>query len=248
LFEFRKSFPILSMHAPHQPNFFAQLADFSHVGAWIFDLDNTLYRADSGLFAQIDARMTRYIVEHLRLPEAEANRLRRQYYREFGATLCGLIAVHEIDPERFLTYVHDIDLSVIAPDAALIAAMERLPGRRLVFTNGCGNHARRVLERIGLSHTIDRVFDIRAMAFIPKPRPEAYDRMVKSEAITPQHAAMFEDMAHNLKPAHALGMTTVWLNNGSRWSHQGPGFPEVERGHIHHEIDDLADFLHAVRL
>jgi putative hydrolase of the HAD superfamily len=231
-----------------EPIFSAPAADFSHVGTWIFDLDNTLYRADSGLFAQIDARMTRYIVERLHLGEAEAEALRRQYYREFGATLGGLMTVHAIDPERFLAYVHDIDLSVIAPDAALIAAMERLPGRRLVFTNGCGDHAQRVLERIGLAHAIDRVFDIRAMAFIPKPRPEAYDRMVEAEAIAPDHAVMFEDMAHNLKPAHALGMTTVWLNNGSRWSHQGPGFSEAERGHIHHEIDDLADFLHAVRL
>lgn len=236
------------MHAPRKPNSSGESADLRHIGVWIFDLDNTLYRADSNLFGQIDARMTRYIAEHLHYPQDEADRMRQRYYSEFGTTLSGLVAAHTVDPEHFLAYVHDIDLSALAPDTELIAAIERLPGRRFVFTNGCGNHARRVLDRIGLAHAIDGVWDIRAMAFVPKPRPEAYERIVALEGIAPAGAAMFEDMAKNLVPAHALGMTTVWLNNGSQWSHQGPGFPAPERGHIHHVIDDLADFLHAVRL
>ena len=225
-----------------------QIPDFRHIETWIFDLDNTLYRADSNLFAQIDERMTRYIVEQLGLSAEEAQRLQHVYYREYGSTLCGLIEFNDVDPEAFLAYVHDIDLSVIAPNPALNDAFARLKGRRFVFTNGCRRHADRVLEHLGLADAIDDIWDIRTLAFTPKPQAEAYRRIVAAGAFAPETAAMFEDMARNLMPAHALGMTTVWINNGSHWSQQGPQFPLVARRHIHHEIDDLAEFLHAIRV
>ena len=117
-----------------------------------------------------------------------------------------------------------------------------------MFTNGCRNHAERVLERIGLTATIDDIWDIRTLGFVPKPQPGAYDRIVDAAGFSPHNAAMFEDMARNLMPAYALGMTTVWINNGSQWSHQGPDHPLVARRHIHHEIDDLAEFLQTIRL
>ena len=226
----------------------AQQPDFRHVDTWLFDLDNTLYRADSNLFSQIDERMTSFISEHLNLSIEQARRLQHSYYTEYGTTLGGLTAFHGIDPEAFLAYVHDIDLSVLAPDTGLNNAMARLPGRRFVFTNGCRHYAARVLERIGLSKVIDDIWDIRALAFTPKPYAAAYRRLVAKAGITPQGAAMFEDMARNLVAAHALGMTTVWLNNGSPWSHQGPQFPMVASSHIHHQTHDLADFLQAIRI
>ena len=222
--------------------------DFRHVNAWIFDLDNTLYRADSDLFAQIDSRMTRYIAERLQLSDEAALRLQQSYYRQYGSTLCGLIQFDKVDPEHFLAYVHDIDLTVLKPDEALNRAFARLPGCRYVFTNGCRNHAVRVLDRLGLTRSIDDIWDIRTVEFIPKPQTQAYERVVASAGLAPRKAAMFEDMARNLMPAHALGMTTVWLNNGSPWSHQGPLDPPVARDQIHHEIDDLAEFLHAIRV
>jgi putative hydrolase of the HAD superfamily len=222
--------------------------DFRHVDTWLFDLDNTLYRADSNLFSQIDMRMTNFISEQLGMSAEQAQRLQQSYYREYGTTLGGLMAFHGIDPEAFLVYVHDIDLSVLEPDASLNEAMARLPGRRFVFTNGCCQYASRVLDRIGLSKIIDDIWDIRALAFTPKPYAAAYKRLIAKAGIAPESAAMFEDMARNLVPAHALGMTTVWLNNGSQWSHQGPQFPMVASSHIHHETDDLADFLHAIRI
>ena len=224
----------------------AAAADFRHIDAWIFDLDNTLYRADSKLFAQIDARMTRYIADRLQVSDAEAHRLQHDYYERLGSTLSGLMSFHDVDPEHFLADVHDIDLTLIARDEALIGAVEKLPGKRLVFTNGCRRHAERVIERVGLSHAIDTIWDIRAGGFTPKPDKRTYERLIASAGIAPRSAAMFEDMARNLAPAHALGMTTVWLNPASPASEQdGPG---PRAGHIHHEIDDLADFLHAIRL
>ncbi len=222
--------------------------DFRHVEAWIFDLDNTLYRADSDLFAQIDVRMSAYVARLLDLPLDAARRIQKDYYRDHGTTLTGLVKLHGIDPETFLAEVHDIDLSVLAPDQDLNDAIARLPGRRFVFTNGCRHHAARVLDRIGLGAVIDDVWDIRTIGFAPKPEPAAYETVIARACIAPKQAAMFEDLACNLVPAHALGMTTVWLNNGSAWSKQGPEFPVAQSHHIDHETDDLADFLQTIRI
>lgn len=221
--------------------------DFRHIETWIFDLDNTLYRAETDLFAQIDMRMGAYVARLLDLPPDEARRLQKAYYRDHGTTLNGLITLHGVDAEDFLEDVHDIDLSALAPDLALNAAIAKLPGRRFVFTNGCGNYAARVLERIGLSALADDVWDIRTAGFVPKPFASAYETVVARAGIVPERAAMFEDLARNLVPARALGMTTVWLDNGSVWSRQGPDFPVADRSHIDYETNDLSAFLSAVR-
>jgi putative hydrolase of the HAD superfamily len=221
--------------------------DFRHIETWIFDLDNTLYRAETDLFAQIDMRMGAYVARLLDLPPDEARRLQKAYYRDHGTTLNGLIALHDVDAEDFLEDVHDIDLSALTPDLALNTAIAKLPGRRFVFTNGCGNYAARVLDRIGLSALADDVWDIRTAGFVPKPFAAAYETVVARSGIAPRRAAMFEDLARNLVPARALGMTTVWLDNGSVWSRQGPDFPVADGSHIDYETNDLSAFLSAIR-
>src|SRR6185312_15103691 len=143
----------MSQASPHDPSTGTApdlTPDFSHVRDWIFDLDNTLYRADNGIFAQIDANMTRYVAKLLGMERDGARAVQKQLYRDHGTTLAGLIAVHKIDPEPYLDFVHDIDLTALLPDPALRLALTRLPGRRFVFTNGCRNHARRILERLAL--------------------------------------------------------------------------------------------------
>ena len=234
--------------AAMQPNPVKAVApDFRHVEAWIFDLDNTLYRADSDLFAQIDARMCDFVSRLLDVPLDEAKRIQKDYYRDHGTTLNGLIKRHDIDPESFLDFVHDIDLSVLAPDPALNEAIARLPGKRFVFTNGCRNYAQRVLERVGLENSIDDLWDIRTIAFSPKPEMAAYRTVLAGAGIVPERCAMFEDVARNLVPAHELGMTTVWLNNGSVWSKQGPEYPVATSHHIDYETTDLNEFLRSIR-
>ena len=221
--------------------------DFRHVEAWLFDLDNTLYRADSDLFAQIDARMCEFVGRLLDVPAEDARRIQKDYYRDHGTTLNGLIRRHDIDPESFLAFVHDIDLSVLSPDAALNEAIAHLPGKRFVFTKGCRNYARRVLERVGLADSIDGLWDIRALAFSPKPHIAVYRTVLAEADVAAERCAMFEDVARNLVPAHELGMTTVWLNNDSIWSKQGPEYPLAESRHIDYEITDLNLFLRAIR-
>jgi len=222
--------------------------DFRHVEGWIFDLDNTLYPARADLFGQIDRRMAAFIGNYFGVDMTEAGRIQKTYYSEHGTTLNGLMTEHGIDPEDYLNFVHDIDLSPLAPDESLCAAIARLPGKRIVFTNGCGGHAARVLEKLSLGAHFDAVWDIRKSAFKPKPDPETYRAMLSANGIAPASAAMFEDVARNLVPAHGLGMTTVWLKNGSEWSKQGPEHPKADPSHIHYEIEDLAEFLHAIRI
>lgn len=219
---------------------------FRHVRDWIFDLDNTLYRADNGIFAQIDGRMTEFVAGLLGVERDAARQIQKQLYRDHGTTLAGLIAVHKIDPEPYLEFVHDIDLSELRPDPALIAALMRLPGRRFVFTNGCRNHALRILERLALEDMFDQIWDIRTIEFVPKPAQAAYDAVVKAGGVTPSRAAMFDDIARNLVVPHDLGMTTVWLDDRSDWSRQGPEFPVASKAHIDHETPDLCSFLNSI--
>jgi len=217
------------------------IADLAHVHSWIFDLDNTLYPPEADLFALIDVRMTDYIMRLLGVSFDEARHLQKGWFRDHGTTLAGLMREHEVDPKDFLAHVHDIALDRIAPDPGLIASIARLPGRRLIYTNGDADYAQRVLERLGLSDLFEHVHDIHACAYVPKPDPSGYDALIAEYNVAPDRAIFFEDMARNLKPAKALGMTTVWLNNGSEWGAQG-SHPDF----IDYETRALAPFLTGV--
>jgi putative hydrolase of the HAD superfamily len=221
--------------------------DFRHVTEWIFDLDNTLYRADNGIFAQIEARMTDYVMTLLQLPREEAYARQKDLYQRHGTTLSGLMREHGAAPDDYLAYVHDIDLSDLGPDAPLAAAIEKLPGRRFVFTNGCRDHAARILDKLGMTHLFADVWDIRTMGFVPKPEARAYDSVVAAGGVACQNAAMFDDIARNLAPARKLGMTTVWLKSDSPWGKHGP-LMDVSASDIDHQTDNLTQFLHGIRI
>ena len=220
--------------------------DFRHVRDWIFDLDNTLYRADNGIFAQIDARMTMFVGKLLGTDPVSARAVQKELYREHGTTLNGLIKVHGIDPEPYLDFVHDIALDDLPADPELSAAITKLPGRRYVFTNGCRRHAARILDRLQMAHLFDEVWDIRTIGFTPKPDPVAYERVLAHAGVAARGAAMFDDIARNLVAPHDLGMTTVWLAADSSWARQGPEFPVATGAHIDHETRDLTHFLSTI--
>jgi putative hydrolase of the HAD superfamily len=209
--------------------------------AWIFDLDNTLYPASSSVFPQIDIRMRQFISETLGLSLDAAHRLQKRYYHEFGTTLRGLMQVNGLKPDEFLAYVHDIDHTVLPPDPQLAETLSRLPGRKIVFTNGSENHAIKVLDQLGLGHNFDGIFDIRAADYIPKPATETYARLVDHHAINPCRAAMFEDIARNLVPAAAIGMTTIWVRPPGL--SDAPPVDAATFGRIDHVTDDLTGWL-----
>lgn len=207
---------------------------------WIFDLDNTLYDADSHVFKQIDLKMGGFISKLLGLSYDEARILQKTYLRDHGTTLKGLMDNHNIDPKDFLEFVHDVDVSPIQFDQMLKDSILALEGPKFVFTNGDITHAERILSRLKMENSFDGIFDIANANYIPKPQQAPYDAMVNHFSINPKEAVMVEDMARNLTPAHHMGMATIWLNTGTNWGALGH-IPD----HITHEILDLPKWLDA---
>lgn len=196
---------------------------FAHVRDWIFDLDNCLYPASTGLFALIDERMSAYIQRLLSCDAAEARRVQKHHFHTHGTTLAGLMKDHDVDPHHFLDDVHSIPLERVQSDSRLSSALARLPGRKFVFTNGDAPYARRVLEAIGIHKHFDELHDIHASGLRPKPDPYGYGLLCERFAIDPRHALLADDMAQNLAPAKQLGMTTIWVDNGSERGNHGVG-------------------------
>ncbi|MEI9853054.1 MAG: pyrimidine 5'-nucleotidase [Sphingomonas sp.] len=216
-------------------------SELAHVRNWIFDLDNTLYPPSTNLFAPIDARMGEYIMRLKGCGAEEARRIQKQYFFTHGTTMAGLMAEHAIDPHEYLDFVHDVPMDVLTPNDALVAAIARLPGRRLIFTNADAPYAGRVLARIGLHDSFEAVHDIHATGFRPKPDPVSYHSLCDAFGLAPAESLFVEDLARNLRPAKAIGMTTVWVDNGSE---QPPDC--VDRSYVDHRTEDLGAWLHEI--
>lgn len=209
-----------------------------HVTDWVFDLDNTLYPATCNLFAQVDVRIGQYIEALLDVDPVEARRVQKTYFRENGTTLRGLMDNHRIDPADFLNHVHAIDYSPVPPSPRLDRVLSDLGGRKFIFTNGSVRHAENVMDRLGVTHHFADIFDIVAADYQPKPEPEPYRELIRRYDLAPSTTVLFEDIARNLAPAAALGMTTVWVRTGVGWSADG-----AKEDFVHHVTDDLVDWL-----
>lgn len=216
------------------------LLALAHIDSWIFDLDNTLYPASCDLFGLIDRRMTDYVARRTGLPREAAFALQKRYFREHGTTLSGMMAEHGVDPHEFLDDVHAIEMDALGEDRRLAELVARLPGRKMVFTNGDAPYARRVLEKLGLGQSFEAIHDIHACAYRPKPDPRAYSSMLAALDVDPARALFAEDMARNLKPAKALGMTTLWIDNGSEQ------VGDAATDHIDYVTGDLGAWLAAM--
>ncbi len=208
---------------------------------WIFDLDNTLYPAESNLFDQVDWNITAFVAEFLGMEPVAARKLQKQYFRDHGTTMKGLMVEHGVDPVEFLAYVHDIDLAPINENPTMEAALAKLPGRKIVFTNGSTPHAERITRHIGVHHHFHGFFDITDAEFTPKPARATYDAVCARYDIDPSGAVMVEDMARNLVPAAEMGMTTVWLDSDAEWARA-----ESDGDHVHHVTRDLTAWLNEV--
>jgi putative hydrolase of the HAD superfamily len=211
-------------------------ADLRHVDTWIFDLDDTLYPPEAEVMARVEGKMTDFVARQTGLPWAEAYVLQKRYLDAHGTTLAGLMAEHGVDPHAFLDEVHDVGLDKLNPDPALSAALARLPGRRLVFTNGDGRHAERILGHMGIRDLFEDVFHLEHANWVPKPSPVTMARMIAAHRVRPGTAAFFEDRARNLEPAAALGMTTVLV---------GPHALDDDHAFVHHRTAELPPFLAA---
>jgi len=212
------------------------MAQLTDIDTWVFDLDNTLYPPDMALFPQVNAKMTAYVMKALGVPQPEADNLRHHYYMEYGTTLAGLMANHDIDPDPYLVAVHDIDFAVLSPDPALAKAIAALPGRKIIYTNGSAPYATAVAHARGLDGLFDAIYGVEHAKYHPKPSASAFQIIFAKDDLTPTKAAMFEDEARNLRVPHAMGLTTI---------HVAPDVaPDMaDNNHIHHHTNNLTHFL-----
>lgn len=222
---------------------------FTHIETWVFDLDNTLYPHHVNLWQQVDVRIRDFVAQYLNVPKDEAFRIQKDYYRRYGTTMRGMMTEHGLRADDFLAYVHEIDHSPLEPNPAMGAAIEKLPGRKLILTNGSRAHAGKVLERLGIGSHFEDVFDIVAAELEPKPARQTYMKFLKLHGVDPAKAAMFEDLARNLVTPHDLGMTTVLVvPDGTKnvvredWELEGR-----DAAYVDHITDDLTGFLAAIR-
>jgi len=219
--------------------------DFTHIDTWVFDLDNTLYPHHVNLWQQVDARINEFVAAWLKISSEEARLIQKDYYRRFGTTMRGMMTLHGVRADDYLAYVHKIDHSPLEPNPVMGAALTKLPGRKLILTNGSVDHAGKVLERLDLSSHFDAVFDIIAADLEPKPAAQTYQKFLDLHRVNPARSAMFEDLSRNLVVPHQLGMTTVLVvPDGTRevvredWELEGR-----DASHIDYVTDDLTAFL-----
>lgn len=208
---------------------------FSHIDTWVFDLDNTLYNAEDYIFVEMGRKMNRFVARTLSIPLEEADGVRSAFFKKYGTTLRGLMTEHGVDPDDFLNDVHDLDISRVPVCDVTRTHLRALQGRRIVFTNAPKQFAQDMTAHLGIAHLFDGFFGIEDADYWPKPLERTYDVFLKKYAIDPVRACMFEDMAVNLKPARATGMTTVWLHRKDA--------PPAPENFVQHTAKDLPAWL-----
>ena len=216
---------------------------FKSIKCWIFDLDNTLYSGKTKVFEQVDRKMSKYISEKLQVSVEEARKIQKSYFYEYNTTLNGMIKNHKIDANEFLDYVHDINIDFLKKDLKLIEELEKLNGKKIIFTNGSRKHALNVTRRIGVDRYFDDIFDIVDSEFIPKPSIEPYKKLVKKHKIDPNLCVFVEDIARNLKPAYEMGMKTVWIENNEPWASKFS-----DSNFVNYKTSNLPEFLKKINL
>ena len=184
------------------------------INTWIFDLDNTLYSADSGIFQQVHTLMGKFVSAHLNIDIKKAKELQRKYYRQHGTTLRGMMDNHNVDPDHFLSEVHQLDYSIVDPNFKLNRELKKLKGRKIIFTNANRQHANDILIRLELTNVFDEIFDIKTANYIPKPEASPYEQIISEFNIDPITTIMFDDIAKNLVPAKNVGFASVWIDVG----------------------------------
>ena len=214
------------------------MKDLKDIKFWLFDLDNTLYDGATKVFDQVDKKMSSFISKKLDISIDEAKKIQKDYFHKYSTTLSGMMKHHDIDANEFLEFVHDVDLSFLKEDKQLGEEIEKIKGKKIIFTNGSLAHAKNVTKRLGIERHFNDIFDIVSADFIPKPSIATYKKIIEKYKIEPQYSIFIEDIARNLKPAHELGMKTVWIINEEPWAAEFSN-----SSFINYKTDKLSKFL-----
>ena len=215
------------------------------INTWIFDLDNTLYSADSGIFQQVHTLMGEYVSKNLNIDIKEAKELQKKYYKQHGTTLRGLMDNHSIDPDHFLSEVHNLDYSIVGPNEELNKELEKLEGRKIIYTNANFQHAENVLKRLELSHMFEEIFDVKSANYIPKPEILPYQKIIKDFNINIASSAMFDDIAKNLVPAKKVGFVSIWIDAG--YENFSDDIASSKK-YLDYETKNISNFLNQVNM
>ena len=210
---------------------------------WIFDLDNTLYSGKTRVFEQVSKKMSEYISKKLNISVVEAKEIQKNYFHEYNTTLNGMIKNHKIEADEFLEFVHNINIDFLKKDPMLSEELQKLGGKKIIFTNGSKKHALNVTKRIGIDQYFDDIFDIVDSEFVPKPAIQPYKKLVEKHKIDPKLCGFVEDIARNLKPAYEMGMKTVWIENDEPWAKK-----YSDSDFINFKTKKLSEFLKQINL
>jgi putative hydrolase of the HAD superfamily len=223
---------------------------FTHVDTWVFDLDNTLYPHHINLWQQVDDKIRDFVSNYLKVPPEQAFKIQKDYYKRYGTTMRGMMTEHGVHADDYLAFVHEIDHSPLEPNPAMGVAIARLPGRKLILTNGSVAHAGAVLDRLGIAGEFEAVFDIIAADLEPKPAPQTYAKFLGDHGVDPARAAMFEDLSRNLVVPHQLAMTTVLVvpDGGQEVVREDWELEGRDAAHVDFVTDDLTGFLQKIEV
>ena len=219
------------------------MKEFKKIKNFIFDCDGVLYDDLEGVFGQVSKRMTEYISKKLNLSLEKAKELQTNYFHKYNTSLNGLMIHHDINPQEFLKYVHDINLDFLKKDLKLRKELLELKTKKFVFTNGSHEHASNITKTLGIRDLFDGFFDITDCNFIPKPSIEPYRKLIDKFNIKPSETVFIEDIAINLEPAKKLGMKTVWLKNNEYW-----GKKDSDKKFVDLKIENLSSFLKEINI
>ena len=212
---------------------------------WIFDLDNTMYDINLGLFKKISNRITDFIISKYSLDIDQAKKIQKEYYLKYGLTLRGLIVEKKLEPEEFLDYVHDVEHPELEKNDQLISKIRMLEGKKIIFTNATSKHAKKILKILELEDDFDQIIDIKDLDYIPKPDKRSYKKLIECLNLTKENLGktiFFEDTVKNLIPAKELGITTVWMKNSINEKDFKKNFSFID-----YSFNNLSDFLDTIK-
>ena len=213
---------------------------------WIFDLDNTIYDMNLGLFKKISNRITDFIMSKYSLDIDQAKKIQKEYYLKYGLTLRGLIVEKKLEPEEFLDYVHDVEHPELKKNDQLISKIRILEGKKIIFTNATSKHAKKILKILELEHDFDQIIDIKDLEYIPKPDKRSYKKLLECLNLNKENldkTIFFEDTVKNLVPAKELGITTVWMKNSINEKDYKKNFSFID-----YSFNNLNDFLDTIKM
>jgi len=219
------------------------MKELTKIKYWIFDLDNTLYSGQTKVFSEVDKKMSSFISKKFNVDLVEAKKIQKEYFYEYGTTLSGLMKKKNIDPNEFLEFVHDIDISWLPKDKLLREELIKIKDKKYIFSNGSHAHIKNVTTQLGINGLFDGAFDITDADFVPKPHLTPYKKLIEKFRLNPKQSILIEDIAHNLEQAKNLGMKTCWLKNEEAFAKK-----DADKPYIDYKINNLPSFLQEINV